>query len=370
MPKKFWQFRNSAESGAELLLYGDISQRSWWGDEATPREFKEDLDKLGNVDTITVRINSGGGDVFAATTIGNMLEQNGATVTAMIDGLCASAATIVACHCNKVVAAADATYMIHPVRMGIFDYADAETLQKCIEAIEAIRENIVTLYAKKTGRDKEEVAALMDATSWWTAADAKENGFVDELVDEEEDTAYENRDGVLFVNSVSMNMPFSTAPKFVQDSLAAAPAAGRFENKAPGAKPGNTITTKEGDGMETITTIDDLRKAYPELCNQLVEAAANEATVAERQRIRDIMDTSVDGCEEIANDAMFVNPVSADAFARAALKNMKSRGEAYLNSLKKDAKDGGANGVKSTPPMNGGNEPDEFMDAIRAQNKR
>ena len=369
MPKKFWQFRNSAESGAELLLYGDISQRSWWGDEATPREFADDLAAIGHVDAITVRINSGGGDVFAATTIGNMLEQNGAEITAKIDGLCASAATIVACHCNKVVAASDATYMIHPVRMGIFDYTDAETLKKCIEAMETIRENIVTLYAKKTGRDKEEVAALMDETSWWTASQAKENGFIDELTDEE-DPVVENRDGILFVNSVSMNMPFDKAPKFVQDSLAAAPAAGRFENKAPGAKPGETITTKEVDGMETIKTIDDLRKAYPELCNQLAEAAANEATAAERQRIKDIMETSVDGCEDIANDAMFANPVSADAFARAALKNMKAQGAAYLNGLQKDAKDGGVNDVKSTPVVGGGNEPDEFMNAIREQNKR
>lgn len=369
MPKKFWQFRNNAtDGGAELLLYGDISQRSWWGDEATPREFAEDLRNIGHVESITVRINSGGGDVFAATAIGNMLEQHGAEITAKIDGLCASAATIVACHCNKVVAAADSTYMIHPVRMGIFDYADAETLQKCIEAMETIRDNIVTLYAKKTGRDKEEVAALMDATSWWTAAQAKDNGFIDELTDEEEPVV-EDRDGILFVNSVSMNMPFDKAPKFVQDSLAAAPAAGRFENKSPAEKePVQTITTKEVDGME-IKTIDDLRKAYPELCNQLAEAAANEATATERQRIKDIMEMSVSGSESIANDAMFENPVSADAFARAALKSVKSQGAAYLEKIKNDAQASGTNGVTSTPTNNGG-EQDEFLNAIRNANKR
>lgn len=138
MPKKFWQFRNQAAGSAELLLYGDISDSSWWGDEVTPKTFADELNALGALTSLTVRINSGGGDVFAAQTIGNLLEQHTAQVTARIDGLCASAATIIACHCDKVVAANDSTYMIHPVRMGIFDFADAVTLQQyiCI-AVEA-----------------------------------------------------------------------------------------------------------------------------------------------------------------------------------------------------------------------------------------
>ena len=129
MPKKFWQFRNMAGGSAELLLYGDIADSSWWGDEVTPKQFADDLNALGAVSRITVRINSGGGDVFAAQAIGNLLEQHAAEVVAHIDGLCASAATIVACHCNKVEAAADSTYMVHPVRMGICDYVDAVTMQ-------------------------------------------------------------------------------------------------------------------------------------------------------------------------------------------------------------------------------------------------
>lgn len=93
MPKPFWKFQNVAGGRAELLLYGDISDSTWWGDEVTPKQFAEDLDKLGAVSEITVRINSGG-DVFAAQAIGNQLEQHPAAVTAKIDGLCASAATI------------------------------------------------------------------------------------------------------------------------------------------------------------------------------------------------------------------------------------------------------------------------------------
>ena len=95
----FWKFRNLADGQkAELLLYGNISESSWWGDEVTPKQFADDLAALGDVQEITVYINSGGGDVFAAQAIGNQLERSSATVTVHIDGLCASAATIVACH--------------------------------------------------------------------------------------------------------------------------------------------------------------------------------------------------------------------------------------------------------------------------------
>ena len=83
--KKFWKFCNQAGNKVELLLYGDISQTSWWGDEVTPKQFAEELAGLGALDEITVRINSGGGDVFAAQAIGNQLEQHPAAVTAKID---------------------------------------------------------------------------------------------------------------------------------------------------------------------------------------------------------------------------------------------------------------------------------------------
>ena len=72
--KKFWKFCNQAGNKVELLLYGDISQTSWWGDEVTPKQFAEELAGLGALDEITVRINSGG-DVFAAQAIGNQLDR-------------------------------------------------------------------------------------------------------------------------------------------------------------------------------------------------------------------------------------------------------------------------------------------------------
>ena len=326
--KKFWKFCNQAGNKVELLLYGDISQTSWWGDEVTPKQFAEELAGLGALDEITVRINSGGGDVFAAQAIGNQLEQHPAAVTAKIDGLCASAATIVACHCGKVIAANDSTYMVHPVRMGAHGYYNAEELQKYIEAMNAIRESIVGLYAKKTGRDKDEVAGWMDETSWWTAAQAKENGFIDELTDEADGTVIENRDGMLFVNSVNTHLPFDKAPNFVQSSKA-----------APASCSVNNNCHKEVTNMANeIKTVDDLRGAYPALVKEIEEAAANKATSDERQRIRDIEDMALSGSEALTNEAKFTKPVSASEYAVAVMKAAKScyaqaKGEAVVSSV-------------------------------------
>lgn len=372
--KKFWQFRNQTEESAELLLYGDISDTSWWGDEVTPKQFADELNALGGINEITVRINSGGGDVFAATAIGNMLEQHKASVTAKIDGLCASAATIVACHCSKVVAANDSTYMIHPVKMGLFGYADAVTLQQYLDALGAIRDNIISLYAKKTGRDKDEVAEQMDNTSWFTGAEAKENGFVDELIDdtEDEETVIENRGGLLFVNSIGTHIPFTDAPKFVQDNLAAAPAADCVVNTNPVNKaPEKPKNPKEVKNME-IKTVDDLRGAYPELVGAIEAAAAETAAANERQRIRDIEEMCLSGSEDFANEAKFEKPISAADYAMQAVKNAKqtesAKKQAYLDGVKKDVADSGMENVAHE--TTGGTQQDEFLDAIKAMGQK
>lgn len=363
MPKKkFWEFKNKTANSAELLLYGEISDTSWWGDEVTPKEFAEDLAALGPVSEITVRINSGGGDVFAAQAIGNQLESNPANVIAQIDGLCASAATIVACHCNKVTAAEDGTYMIHPVKMGLLGYYESKDLETYVGALATIRENILSLYVRKTGRDKDELAAQMDATSWMTSAEAKENGFVDELINAD-GTAYENRGGLLFVNSIDSKLPFDKAPKFVKDSVAAAPAASSSDNKTTGKA--GTENGKEDPTME-IKTADDLKKAYPELVAQLEEAAANKARNEERQRIREIEDMALPGSEELTNSAKFEKPISAEDYAKEAIKNAKAQGATHVKNAQEDAVKSGANSV---PQAEGDDKAYDFAEDIKKASK-
>lgn len=366
---KFWQFRNLADDQkAELLLYGDISERSWWEDAATPKRFADDLAALGDVKEITVYINSGGGDVFAANTIGNMLERNAATVTVYIDGLCASAATIVACHADKVVAAADSSYMIHPVSMGICDYLTAEDMKNCLKALETIRSNIIALYAKKSGKTEDECAKWMDETNWWTSAEAKEKGFVDEVDDDAEDSVVENRGGVLFVNSISMNTPFSEAPNFVR-SRVMDKTTPRPENTPPAEQPGSK-THGEAKDME-IKTTNDLRAAYPDL----VASIENDAATAERTRIQEIEDATMPGAENLATEAKFTKPVDSATFAKNYIASMKAKQKeqsaSYLKQAENAANASGANDIGNPPPANP--EPENakgnaLLNAIRKAN--
>ena len=358
----FWKFRNLAgdDEKAELLLYGDIAERSWWDDAATPKKFAEDLAALGAVKEITVYINSGGGDVFAAQAIGNMLERNSATVIAHIDGLCASAATIVACHADKVVAAADASYMVHPP--SVCDYLTAEDMRNCLKALDTIRGNIVALYAKKTGKSEDECGTWMDETNWWTAAQAKENGFVDEVDDEETDTVVENRNGMLFVNSIGMGLPFDKAPDFVKSRMGAKTPGG-FSNATN--NPGQTGTQEE-EAME-IKNKDDLMKAYPDMVNEIRKDAAIDAINRERARIKDIQDMTLPGMEQVMQDALYgEHPMDATAYAKEVAKAAKKQAQNHVTALHDDAKNSGANGVQG----GGDDQTDVYMDALRSVGKK
>lgn len=350
-PGNFWQFRDAADGVPELLLYGDIASATWYGDEVTPKQFCQDLEALGDVPELRVRISSGGGDVFAATAIGNALEQHKATVTAVIDGLCASAATIIACHCDRVKAAADTIYMIHPVRVGIYDFVDEKTLQNAIQAVQAIRSVIVKLYARKTCRAEDEVAAWMDATSYWSAEQAMENGFVDELI--QEPVRMENHSGFLIVNGMDMHMKVESLPENVQNRL------GRIADNEPDRP------AEEEEDMP-VSTVDELRNEYQDLVSQ-IEAAAVER---ERQRIRDIEEMQMPGCEEIANDAKFVNPVAAMDFAAACIREMKKQGQKYLNGIRKDSDSSGAGQVANQQPKAMQSTEDVAIDAIRAAGRK
>jgi ATP-dependent Clp protease, proteolytic subunit ClpP len=367
---KFWKFRNLADGQkAELFLYGDISETSWWGDEVTPKRFADDLAALGDVTEITVYINSGGGDVFAAQAIGNQLERNAATVTVHIDGLCASAATIVACHADKVVAAADSTYMVHPVSMGLCGYLTADEMRNYLKALDTTRESIVSLYAKKTGHDADECAKWMDETNWWTADEAKENGFVDEVDDAEEEAVVENRSGVLFINSVGTHLPFNEAPEFVRNRAKAKTPAARPENNRPAEQPEHNDHGEVKD-ME-IKTKDDLRKAYPDMVAQIED----EATVAERTRIKEIEDSTLPGAEAEAAAAKFEKPVDSTTFAKTMIAAVKAKRQAqsktYLAQAQAAAQNSGANDIGNPPPADPEPENEEnkaFLNAIHKAN--
>ena len=241
-------------------------------------------------------------------------------------------------------------------------------MKNCLKALETIRSSIIALYAKKSGKTEDECAKWMDETNWWTATEAKEKGFVDEVDDDAEDSVVENRNGVLFVNSISMNTPFNEAPNFVRSRVTDNTAT-RTENMNPAEKPERNDHGEVKD-MD-IKTTDDLRKAYPDL----VATIENEAITAERTRIQEIENATLPGAEDQANEAKFTKPVDSASFAKAVIASMKAKQQEqsknYLNSAKAAAENSNANSIDNTPPANPEAEDEEskaFMNAIRKAN--
>jgi ATP-dependent protease ClpP protease subunit len=349
--KKFWEFRNAAETGgtAELLLYGDISRTSWWGDEVTPQAVAADLATIPAMDDLTVRICSGGGDVWAAQAIGAMLENRLGTVTAQIEGICASAATIVASHCKVVKAAEDATYMIHPIKVNPNGFVDMEGLKQLMDALTVMRTNVLNQYAKKTGHTVEEVAAWMDATSWWTAAEAKENGFIDEITESNQTAKIENRNGALFVNSIAVPGTFDDAPEFVRNRAVVAPATteGFVNNTDPAGKPDKN---DGGNDME-FKNADELRNGCPDLVKEIVDEAHAEAQKQERDRLAAIDEIADAVPSDLVAEAKYGDKAcSAEQLAYRAALDAKKKGHKLLDDTEDDADTSGANSVGGAAP--------------------
>jgi ATP-dependent Clp protease protease subunit len=183
MTRKFWNWVRNEEPdsfGSERTLYldGEISDETWYGDEVTPKLFKDELNAGdGN---ITLWINSPGGDVFAAAQIYNMLMDYKGNVTVKIDALAASAASVIAMAGTKVCMSPVAMLMIHnPATIAI---GDTEEMQKAIDMLSEVKESIMNAYEIKSGLSRAKISKLMDAETWMNAKEAKKLGFADEVL--------------------------------------------------------------------------------------------------------------------------------------------------------------------------------------------
>ena len=161
-----------------LFLNGTIAEDSWFDDDVTPQMFKEELmDGSGN---ITVWINSPGGDCVAAAQIYNMLREYAGKVTVKIDGIAASAASVIAMAGDTVLMSPVSMMMIHnPMTIA---FGDSGEMQRAIDMLKSVKDSIINAYELKTGMSRTKLAHLMDAETWMDANKAIELGFADEVI--------------------------------------------------------------------------------------------------------------------------------------------------------------------------------------------
>lgn len=176
---KFWNWVKNEDSGeTELLFYGPIAEETWFGDEITPQLFRDELGKVSG--NLTVWLSSPGGDCFAASQIYTMLKNHKGKVTVKIDGIAASAASVVAMAGDETYIALSALFIIHdPSTVAMGNKADME---QAIRLLDEVKESIINAYETKSHLSRAKIAKLMSDETWLNAKKAKEMGFVDGIL--------------------------------------------------------------------------------------------------------------------------------------------------------------------------------------------
>ena len=353
MENRFWNFvPATGTKPPEMLLYGPIaSQKSWWEDRVTPAQFNQELAAIGDVEELVVRINSPGGDVFAAHAIYCRLRDLSAKITVKIDGWAASAATIVAMAGDVIQIPRNGVFMIHDPAMTVWDTYKAADFEKLAQELKVIKQSIVNTYAGRTKMKDEDIAAMMQEETWWTGDQAVEKGFCDSIMFEAEpQTVIENARKVI-VNSVPLDLSrFKTVPTMLLNS----PAQGGLQNISHKDEKGG-----KGTMDEQIKTVPALEAKYPDLVNQIRTEAVN----SERERIKSIMDTAPAGYESIVEDALFKTPVDAGQVALKIVAEQKKAGAKYLAAVAKDAAASGVDGIEpGGTPLGGGDDGKSVFD--------
>lgn len=242
----FYRFENKADTeDRELFIDGAIEDEAWWEDDVTPEKFRSELNAgKGN---ITVWINSVGGDCFAASQIYTMLQQYRGKVTVKIDGLAASAASVIAMAGDTVMMSPTAMMMIHnPMTVAFGNKADME---QAIAVLEEVKESIMNAYQKKTGLQRAHIARLMDEETWMNANKAVELGFADGILDKIERTT--NATAYTFSAAANMERIVASAEAIVKRRKAQE---GTTEANATEANVGDPVASVEAPATHTEET--------------------------------------------------------------------------------------------------------------------
>lgn len=302
--KTIWNLVKNDDKNAELMLYGDIAE-SFWGDTISAKEVTEYLADL-DVENINVYINSNGGVVDTAIAINNALRRHKAKVTVNIDGIAASAATLITCAGDTVRMPKNALFMIHnpsTIAMG-----DSEEMRKKADVLEKYKNSITETYLQKVNIDKEKLSELMDNESWLSAEEALKYGFIDEIIENTDIQVVENK-------VISNNMVFNMA---------------EFKNFNVDKNIKNN-----GKGSEKMT-IEEIKNQYPDIYAEIINEGKEIGIKEERTRIQEIEDLGYN--HEVVNKAKFEEPKNARDLALEIVSLMKQENQNKLNRIQDEGK--------------------------------
>lgn len=351
---------------AEIVMYGEIVQerpRDWWTDEPVEGdfialdEFMEDLKAVSDANTITLRINSIGGDAFAAIPIHNRLRELKAKKIAIIDGVALSGGSLIACACDTIKVNPSSLFMIHKCHGFIWGSFNADELRHIATENDAVDKAQAAVYHRKSGIDEAEILELMSNTTYLTGAEAVDKGFADELLDTEAPNIAASADTrTLYVNGRTLRMlnPLPDLPESIPTVTPEAKVSVDINHKQPATTGGN-----KGGNKPMAKTLEELRVENPELANQFLaeaqavvstaaEAKDASAVLAERKRIEDIDTISALYDEEMVREAKYgENSCTAQEMAFRAAQQAAQKGKTFVEDMKKDFNASGAGSVSA-----------------------
>lgn len=357
---KFWNIVEVNDEEAEITMYGEVvSQRptDWWTGEPieglyiTPEGFLEDLAQVKDKAKITVRINSVGGDLYTALGICNRLKElNGETV-AVIDGIAASAATIIAMGCKVREIAEGALFMVHEALLTLIGNYNHKALLEVNKRLEAANKAAAETYDAATGLGTEKIRGIMAKETWYTGREAVENGFCTGIREGcETSMCMSSEKDEILVNGVRHSLKgFRNFPGDV-------PIINSVQTPEPKpAAPSQSVSTNKSKGGNTNMTPEELRKQHPDVVAQIEnaarEAARSEAVTEERSRLQEIeeIEATVGDAELIKEAKYGANACNAQQLAFNAMKKQAQLGTQHIQNSAADFTASGAAGVGSTP---------------------
>lgn len=332
---KPYNFVELDNNSVEITMYGNVVQDrpiDFWTGEPVPglfivlNEFLQELEKIKDKEQITVRINSGGGELYAAISIYNRLKELKDVIT-IVDGLAASAASVIlqAGRIRKVYTGSQV--MIHGASLFLYGSYNIQGLEEKKKSLEAANNAALQSYLERTGLEIEQIKGDMKTTSWMTGKEVIEKGYADELItDKKMELMVDQNEATLYVNQIPMHTQmFLEMPK----------------------------NLKKIKGEEKMD-LKELKEKYPNLVQQIqedgkeqVQNQIEQALQKERERLKSIEEIeNIIGDKELVEAAKYgQNKMTAQDLAFAAMKKQAKLGENFFHNMIKDTAGSGVNSV-------------------------
>ena len=366
---KFWNVASVGEDEGEITLYGDVcaQQPTDWrtgepepGLYITPEGFMEDLATVKDKAHITVKLNSCGGDLYTGIAIHNALKALSGEVNVVVEGIAASAASVIMCAGDTVTVFPGSLVMIHGVSVLLWDALNIQDMKQLIKGMDASERAVAEIYNGKTGIAVETLRSMMTKETWLTGREAVEKGFADALKEDEDDPemSMSADKKVLYVNGVQHNVEgLRNVPGTIPIQRSAKPTTRPAANKRP-----TNQAAKKTEGGKPHMTLEELRAQEPDLVSQIEQNARNagqpqataDAVTAERQRLAAIDSIAASIPDpQLVHDAKYGdNPCTAQELCFRVMQQSAASGQSFLTAYQQDGAASGAAQVGAAP--NGG----------------